>query len=459
MPSILFAGAAKNVTGSRHLITMAESSVLLDCGNFQGERGMSDAFNRSFLFDPKKVDAVILSHGHLDHCGALPVLVKQGFRGAIWCTSATRDVAEAIMLDNAKIAKENFKHIRKQEPNIPHQPPAYDENDVARAMDRMREVPYGKRFEPTPRIQAVLHDAGHIIGSSVIRLSSGHEAVGYTGDLGRVQTPTLEDPEALGDVQTLITEATYGDRDHRGFDYARERLAVVMKDAFKSKSKIIAPSFALGRTQLLLALIFELLADGRVPSMPIIVDSPLADKMSEIYERHKGLFDAETRSLMGRSNANPFHFKELRLVSSQEESKALNDLHGPMLIISSSGMAESGRVKHHLAHNIHDARTIVLITGYMADGTLGRAIVEGNRRVHIFGKWMAMNARVEDLRGLSAHADESALIAYAKSIKHLKRVFLVHGEPRASEPLKAEFERKLKGIDVRVPAYGDIAEW
>ncbi|MEI7741331.1 MAG: MBL fold metallo-hydrolase [bacterium] len=459
MPSILFAGAAQNVTGSRHVVTIGGHQILLDCGNFQGDRNIAEAFNRALLFDAKKIEAVILSHGHLDHCGALPLLMKQGFKGVIWSTEATRDVAEAIMLDNARIAEENFRHVKKNEPNIPHLPPVYDDKDVKLVMQRFKSVRYGKKFAPAQDVKAMLYDAGHIIGSSVIRLESKGETIGFTGDLGRVNTPTLEDPTQIQDVHTLVMEATYGGREHRGFDYARERLAVVMKDAFKMKSKIIAPSFALGRTQLLLAMIFDLIASKKVPSMPIIVDSPLADKMSVIYEKHKDLFDAETRALIGHARNNPFHFKELQLISDRDESKMLNGKSGPMLIISSSGMAESGRVKHHLAHNIHDPHTIVLITGYMASGTLGRHIIEGKRHVKIFGKWFPMNARVEDLRGLSAHADEKDLVAYANNIKGLRRIFLVHGEPQAGDPLTADLLKAMPGVKVKMPTLGETVEW
>ncbi|MFH0928107.1 MAG: MBL fold metallo-hydrolase [bacterium] len=459
MPKLLFAGADEFVTGSRHLLEIGNQKLLIDCGLFQGEPEKAEIFNRQFLFKPKEIGAVILTHGHLDHAGGLPLLIERGFAGEIWSTDATRDIAEAILLDAAVVQKENYEHLLKNFPNQKHSPPVFDKSDVPKVMRRFKVVDYRKRFSPVLGVTAELFDAGHIIGSSVARINAGKETLVFSGDLGREHTPTLRDPENVGEAQTLVLEATYGGHLHRGFDFARKRIKQLLHEVVETKGKIIAPSFALGRTQVILAIIAELYDSNQAPKIPIIVDSPLADRMTLIYEKYKKYYDSETKEEMRLSGHSPFAFPELRLVSSREESKALNNLSGPLMIISSSGMAESGRVKHHLARNIHDPSNIVLITGFMARGTLGRYLVEGEPKVRIFGKWFSQNAQVEDLRGLSAHAGQDFLVEYAARISGLRRIFLVHGEEAPLKMLKEGLKKTLPRVKIEIPKLGETASW
>lgn len=458
MPSLLFAGAAENVTGSRHLLRTKDFALLLDCGMFQGSAEDAAHLNRELAFEASEPYAVLLSHGHLDHCGALPVLVKNGFKGTIWSTDATRDVAEAIMLDSAKVMLENYEYAMENRPDEKHLPPPYSAADVAKTMERFRTVAYGENFNPARNCTATFFDAGHIIGSSLVQIKTGKETLLYTGDIGRKNAPTLRDPEQIERADTLIMEATYGNREHRGYEFAKERIAKAMHAAKESGGKIVAPAFALGRTQILLAFMFELIVRKRAPSMPIIVDSPLADRMTEIYGRYEKYFDSETRALM-RQREHPFSFPELRCITSREDSRALNSASGPLIIISSSGMAESGRIKHHIAHAITNPKNIILITGFMAANTLGRRIVEREQKVRIFSEWYPNRAQMEDLRGLSAHADVRELTAYAKNIKGLKRIFIVHGEKDGIAGLQRTLQESIPSAKTLTPFQGQQITW
>ena len=456
--NITFYGAAGEVTGSKHLLEVGEKKVLLDCGMFQGKFSEAEKKNRFFGFDPTEIDAVVLSHAHLDHCGSLPLLYREGFRGKIFSTPATRDVAELIMLDSAKIQQQDRSFYAELEGKEPL-PPLYNEDDVKGVLQLFDEVPYHKTFSVVEGVSGYFRDAGHILGSAVVELSliaGGRDIkLGFTGDLGRKNTPIIRDPEYMVDLDILISESTYGGSKHESFAEARRVLKKYVKEAFARKAKIIVPSFALERTQELIYLLHEMIDNKEIPRFPIYVDSPLAVDITEVFRRHPDCFDQEIFATFGR-NDDPFGFRNLEYIHSISESKALNKQKGPMMIIASAGMCEGGRVKHHLKHSIDDRNNMIFITGYMARGTLGREIVEQKKEVEIFGEKHKLRAQVIVLNSLSAHADQPALLDYAQNCgDNLQKIFLVHGEDNQAQALKEELLSLGRGFKVEIPQMGE----
>ena len=461
---ITFYGAAENVTGSKHLIEANGFRLLLDCGLYQGRRQESEQMNRVLPFDAASVDAVILSHAHADHCGDLPVLVKEGFKGNIYATSATADISKLIMLDSAKIQKEDSEYLNRHlAPGAPAVIPLYDEADVARCAERFVPVAYCRNSDAwtqlSENVRFKLYDAGHILGSAVIVVEitedNAVKTVAFTGDLGNVNVPLMHAPEPVAEsVDALLMECTYGDRNHRPFSDAGDELAAAIKTAVQNKGKLIVPAFSLGRTQELIYALHKLFDEQQIPPLPIYVASPLSVDILDVFNRHTDDFNQATWQDFGVKGEKPFIFDDLIYVRSVEESKALNAKPGPFMVVSASGMCECGRIRHHLLNGITDAKNIVLITGYQAANTLGRKIQQGMSPVNILGELREVKAKVITLAEFSAHADQAGLLDYLSKIHGLKHLFLVHTEAPQDEIFEQLVRVKYPGLDVEIPFTG-----
>ncbi|MGB0909475.1 MAG: MBL fold metallo-hydrolase RNA specificity domain-containing protein [Nitrospirales bacterium] len=458
---ISFYGAARSVTGSRHLIEAGATHILLDCGMYQGRRQQSDRFNRRLGFDAQRINAVLLSHAHIDHSGALPILAKEKFKGPVYMTDATADLTSLMLQDSARIQKSDSRYVNKKERRRGTQrlSPYYDQKDVRSIMQRFSPVRYGKTIRVSPRIKAEFHDAGHILGSSSIWLKHTHQghsvSVLFSGDVGRANMPILRDPEPPPRCDVLILESTYGDRIHdEDLKTMKQKARELVTHAQKYKSKIIIPAFAIGRTQELVMRIKELVQAKEVVPLPIFIDSPLASKATNIFRRHPECFDEETFQTFS-SQVDPFAAKYIRYVSSVQESQALNSMRGPCVIISASGMCEGGRVLHHLKHTIQDAHNIIALVGFQAEHTLGRKLIEEWDTVPIFGRPTPRRAKIVRFNGLSAHADRNDLLAYVRAIDPLpSKIFVVHGEERQSFCLASALRDEHPAIDITVPELG-----
>lgn len=418
---------------------------MIDCGAFQGRREEAEAKNRNWPFDPKKISAVILTHAHFDHCGLVPLLPLKKFQGNIFSTPASRDLASLILMDSAHIQAKDIefltKRARKKREAFSKEP-LYSETEVIRSLDHFMTVSYHRPFFVADGIQTVFYDAGHVLGSSLAVVEINHDGqnlkVGFTGDLGRKNLPILRDPEIIPDVDYLIMESTYGDRLHDPIELAMTQLAEIINRTVERGGKIIIPAFALERTQELVYYLHLLTDQQLIPKIPLYVDSPMATNATAIFRVHQECYDQETRDAFLVHHKNPFGFNELRFITSQEESKKLNSLKEPVLIISSSGMCEAGRILHHLLHNIEDPKNTILIVGYMAENTLGRKIQEQSPEVKILGDFYKLRAEVKVLNTFSAHADYKDILEYISQLnnKKLKQIFLVHGEEKAQLQLK-----------------------
>ena len=459
MINLSFHGAARTVTGSRHLLDVNGYRILLDCGLFQGRRADTYQRNLNFSFDPRSIDSVIISHAHMDHLGDLPNLVKQGFAGDVNCTSATLDLANIMLTDSANIQENDIRYVNKvrRRQNQPPVEPLYDSTDVPPTLKLLRGSSYDRSFDLCGGISVTFRDAGHILGSAitVINITDGQRklSVCFTGDLGRNDIPIIRDPYVVADADILIIESTYGNRLHTDIKMVLDKLAAVINETVARGGKIIVPSFALERTQELVYCLHQLKLSGRIPDFPVYVDSPLAIDATDIFRVHPECYDAETAEFL-RTVADPFGFRGLRYVSTVEESKHLNDVKTPMMIIAGSGMAEAGRVQHHLKNNIGDPKNTVLIVGWQAENTLGRKIAEKWPEVSIFGETFKLRCRVEIFNEFSAHADRNDLVKWAGAGKERwQKVFVVHGEEQSALSLADAF--KEMGLrDVTVPEYG-----
>ncbi len=445
-----------------HLVEAPQGRILIDCGFYQGRRQEARERNLHLPREAIEADAVILTHAHIDHSGSLPTLVKRGYRGSIWATPATRDLAAHMLRDSARIQEGDARWLnRKRADEGDHQPvvPIYDEEDAIATLSRIIGVPYGTPFSPLPGVTARFIDAGHILGSAQVVLDvpdgdHGARRLVFSGDLGRRGIPILRDPEVPERPDYLIMESTYGDRVHGTIAQMHDDLERVVKATIAKKGKLIVPAFALGRTQELIFVLHQLHRAGRIPELPVFVDSPLATHVTEVFKLHPECFDADMRAFAERVG-EPFTFPSLRYVGSAEESMRLNHLEGSAIIISASGMCESGRVLHHLKNNVSDERNTILIVGFMAQHTLGRRLVERRPRVRILGVERDLFAHVEVMSAFSAHADKNDLRDYALAARGSARhIFLVHGEPEQQEMLRSALIRE--GLRVTNPARFDV---
>ena len=440
---IHFHGAAQTVTGSQHLLDINGHQLLLECGLFQGRRKEAFAKNRDFAFDPNEIDAVILSHAHIDHSGNLPHLVKKGFDGPIYTTPATAHLGNIMLLDSGHIHESDAKYLNKKRLKKGKAPiePLYTQEDAAAVAQCFSAVHYDKPFEPAPGVTARFVDAGHILGSAAVILDireSGRKfRLWFSGDIGRRDLPLLKDPVLPYDADYLLMECTYGDKPHDHPELAFEELRQVVSETVQRGGKVIIPAFAVGRTQELVYCLHQMLESGDIPRIPVYVDSPLAVNASDIFRAHTYVFDEETRDFMKRNRQHAaLGFDLLTYTRSVEESKAINFVKGPAVIISASGMAETGRILHHLRNNIGDPKNTILIVSWQAPHTLGRRLAEREQKVKIFGEVYHRKAQVATIGGLSAHAGQNFLVEYAlASGDRLKKIILVHGEERGAKPL------------------------
>ncbi len=459
MASLLFAGAAGEVTGSRHLLEINGKRLLLDCGMFQGHRKEAEAKNRKFLFDPKTVDAVIISHAHVDHCGVLPKLVADGFRGSVYMTPATEKLVEIILYDSARIQEGDAKFYNKRHPDEPISP-NYDEADVDKALSRIKTISLGLVFEPISGVRAAFHEAGHILGSAVISLhwNEGGDAkqarsLLFSGDLGRPGTPIIRDPwKPTHSPDYLILESTYGDREHKPAQDAWLELGELLEATAARGGTTLIPSFAVGRTQELLFDIARLKKQGKLKDLKVFVDSPMASRVTKVFAATPELWDEEFNKLA--SSMNPFDASWVRHVETVIESQALNARREPSVIISASGMCESGRILHHLRNRLDDPRNTILLVGFQAEGTLGRRLADGQKQVLIYGERHDVKAEVQMLSSYSAHADWHETLAWLGAFEPAKRIFLVHGEPGAAFSLSQKIQKTLKA-NPEIPSLGE----
>ncbi len=463
---ITFWGAAQTVTGSRHLLTVNGRRLLLDCGLYQGRRKDTYQRNLEFPFPPHQIDAVVLSHAHIDHCGNLPNLVHQGFDGPIHATPATCHLTDLLNQDSAHIQESDAAFLNKkrghgQEPIRP----LYTVDQAVAASRHLQPQAYAQPFEPMPGVRATLFDAGHILGSASVLLHLEEKGRSclllFSGDIGRRDLPILRDPVLPGPVAYLVMECTHGDTVHPTPEQACEALGQVLRRTFDRGGKVIIPAFAVGRSQALLYSLHQLIDDGRLPRVPIYVDSPLAFHATEIFRRHPELFDDEAREFLRRDpRGQGLGLDLVTFTRTVEESKALNERSGPLILLSASGMAESGRILHHLRHNLGDPRNTILITSWMAPHTLGRRLAEGEPVVRVFGEEHAVRAEVVSIEGFSAHAGQDFLLTYARAAAaggRLRRLILVHGEPPAAQSFTALLAQA--GIrDVSYPHLGEAID-
>lgn len=459
---VTFWGAARTVTGSMHLVETPTQTLLLDCGLFQGRRAEAYQRNRTFPFDPKAIDAVLLSHAHIDHCGNLPTLLRKGFRGPIWCTPATRDLTAVMLEDSARIQQEDAEYLNRKRPKgEPKVEPLYDPRDVVRTLRACQSIPYDRPFDVGKGTRATFVDAGHLLGSAMVHLevdrAGGPASLTFTGDLGRRAQPILRDPAAVPACDLLVSESTYGGRTHEPTELLADDLGAIVRRTVERGGKLLIPAFSLGRTQTVVYFLHQLVKDGKLPEVPVYVDSPLAAAATEVFRLHPECFDEETAELLAR-DPDLFGGSRIRYLRTAEESRMLNSLEGAAVIVAASGMCEAGRILHHLKHHVEDPRTTILLVGYQAPNTLGRRIAERRDEVRVLDRVLKRRAEVVTLNGFSAHADHAELVDYLTPLaQRVKQVRLVHGEPEPAAAL-AEALRAKGFADVAVPDRGETAE-
>jgi metallo-beta-lactamase family protein len=451
---ITFHGATRQVTGSAHLLEIGPYRLLLDCGLFDSDRIDPNSPNRQLSFDPRALDAVILSHAHNDHIGRLPCLVKEGFNGPIYATPATADITSVMLRDSARIQREEVRNAHVKHPHIETPEPLFDLIDVEWVVERLKRVPYRQPEEVVPGVNLTYLDAGHILGSAIVQLDFNEGGRGrrfvFTGDLGRRSTSLLPDPTVIQDIDILVSESTYGNRELDPYDRLMKQLHAIVARATRLQGKVVIPAFSLGRTQRMVFCLQELFSVHKVRPIPVYVDSPLASRLTEIHRDHPDAYTPHARSIMDK---DPLYFgsRYVEFCASWDDSRRLNHLNGPMVIIASSGMCEAGRIRHHLRHIVTDPDNAIVIVSFQAEGTLGRQISEGVERVQILDQWYDLNAAVYVLDGFSGHGDRNDLgWWYQQTGGNIGHAFLVHGEPEAMEALAPVLQPFVK-TPVRIP--------
>jgi metallo-beta-lactamase family protein len=456
--TLRFDGAARTVTGSRHRIRFGDRAWLFDCGLYQGHREEADRVNRTFRFTPGELNAVVLSHAHLDHTGNLPTLVAAGYGGSIHATAATTDLARFMLADSAHLMQKDVEHVNRHHPGAARDP-LYTPADAERALERFVSHAYHEPWDLFPGVRVEYRDAGHILGSAltVFTLVDGDRTLrlGMSGDLGRPNRRILRDPETLPGVDVLVLESTYGDRLHPDNAETERQLVEVVKRAAARGGRLLVPAFAVGRTQELVATLHDLTQRGAIPDLPIYVDSPMARLATGTYRQHPECFDEETAKAFAQGNGEPFGFARLRYIATPDESRAVSESSTPAIVIAASGMCEGGRILHHLRHGLGDPKNTVLFVGFQAEGTLGRRLREGAEVVNLLGDPVTRRAEIAGLDGFSAHADQREILTWLGAIQpRPRRVYLVHGEPGPADVL-AQKIRDTFSIEARVPAPGE----
>lgn len=462
-----FLGAAESVTGSRHLIEFNHSKVLIDCGLYQ-ERALRSRNWEDFGFEPADLDAVLLTHAHLDHCGLLPKLVKEGFKGKVFCTPATAEIAKIVIADSAKIQEEDAEYKTKRHKRAKYTPPRpveplYTIEDAEACIPMFSPVAYEQPLCVADDVEASFYEAGHIFGSSIIKVTVKFDGqsrtILFTGDLGRIGKPILKDPAIFEEADYVFVESTYGDRVHTSVEDTKEQLCDAVNTTYAAGGNIIVPSFSIERAQEVMYYMNELLMEDRVPNIMTFLDSPMAVRVTEVFKKHPELYDAEMTALMSQ-NESPFTYPGLKLVQSTRESKSINHIKGTIMVIAGSGMCTGGRVKHHLVNNIARPESAVLFVGYQAVGTLGRTIVDSmpNDQVRILGEHFPVKANIVQVHGFSAHADKVEILTWLKHLKTPPRkVFIVHGEKESAHSFK-DYLTEETGWDIMVPKYQDTVK-
>ena len=463
-----FWGAAQTVTGSMHLIHHRGRQILLDCGLYQGRRKIAFERNRKLPFDAKAVDCVVLSHAHIDHSGNLPSLVKSGFKGPIYSTSASRDLAAVMLIDSAKIQVNDVKYVNKKRKKKGQAlfEPLYEQPHAVGALNKFRTVEYHQTFEALPGVNVTFHFAGHMLGAAIVEVVLDGEEPGddpvrlvFSGDIGRPDMPILKSPETVENVDYLIMEATYGNRIHPIKSDAKKTLKEACEQVFKSGGKLIIPAFSVGRTQEIVFRLNQLAEAGELPEMEVFVDSPLAVNATDIFRQHPECFDDEMiECILSEEDEDPLNFNGLTYIRSSDASKALNHYNKPCVIISASGMCEAGRILHHLKNNIEKQNTLILFAGYQAPHTLGRILLDGSLpKVKVYGQEYTVKASVCKLEGSSGHADQHEMLEWAEAIAkkgQLKKIALVHCEPEPGEEFKQQLELRKLAPEVLLPEKG-----
>jgi len=459
-----FLGAAGNVTGSRHLLCANGVAILVDCGLYQ-ERQFKTRNWDPFPEPPENINAVLLTHAHLDHCGLLPKLVREGFAGKIYCTAATAEIAKIILLDSAKIQQEDAEYKRKRHekegrkgpyPDVP----LYTTQDAEACIGHFEPVPYRQVVDFGNGVEATFYDAGHVLGSAIIRAKvrqDGQERIIlFSGDIGRPDRPIVCDPTVFDKADYVLIESTYGDRQHEDTEDIKKLIGDVINSTQKAGGNIIIPSFALERSQEVLYYINELLRDKTIPRLRIFLDSPMASRITKVFKEHPELFDKKMMASVS-NHESLFDLPGLEFAGKADESKAINDINRPIIVIAGSGMCTGGRVKHHLVNNICRPECTIMFVGYQAIGTLGRRIIEGETKVRILGRQYPIKARVVRVHGFSAHADRDELLGWLKELEAApRRVFVVHGETKSANAF-GDYVREQTGWDITVPEYQDEA--
>jgi len=459
---LTFLGAARNVTGSRYLVELDGLKVLVDCGLYQ-ERSLRCRNWEPFPIPPDKIDAVLLTHAHLDHCGLLPKLAGEGFRGRIYCTAATAEIARIILLDAAKLLEEDaaykLKRHRREGRKGPYPVvPLYTTDDARRCLPLFSPVAYERPVKVGKQMRATFHDAGHVFGSSMITLTATRNkesrTILFSGDVGRKHMPILEDPATAGRADYVLVESTYGDRVHEPQQDVRSQLAGIINETQQAGGNIVIPSFALERSQDILYHLNELRLAGQIGQLKVFLDSPMAIEITKVFEHHPELFDEEMARRI-EQHMSPFKFPGLKMTGTTEDSKRINKMTGPVVVIAGSGMCTGGRIKHHLVNNIARPESTILFVGYQAVGTLGRSLLGRPQQVRILGQTYPVKARIEQITGFSAHADRKELFAWLSGLSAPPRgVFVVHGEPESAIAF-ADYVRREVGWHVSVPSYED----
>jgi metallo-beta-lactamase family protein len=462
---IQFLGATRTTTGSMFLIEVNQQQILLECGLYQGPRGESIERNRNFTFDPSKVSAAILSHAHIDHVGNFPNLCRNGFVGNIYCTFATRDLAAIMLEDSAEIQRADAEFVSKQraKKGLPPVDPLYSAEDAARAVQQFVTFNYDRPMPIAPGVTVTFRDAGHILGSAqvVLDVVEGSRKFRYlfSGDVGRGDDEILRDPEPVENVDFLQIESTYGAREHEAKTDSIAEFAKLINEAHARRGKIIIPAFSVGRTQAIVYTLNKLTLDGKIPRLPIFVDSPLSVNATEVFRLHPECFNAETYRFL-REKANPFGMESLTYIRELSQSMKLNDLTDPAIIISASGMAEAGRVRHHLKNNIGDTKNLVLFVGYCAEHTLGCQIRAGRSPVNIFGEPYEVRAQVAAIDAFSGHADRHELKRYVERITgDIKKIAVVHGEESQALAFVETLKQMKPKAEVFAPVYQQVADF
>ncbi|HDD25094.1 MAG TPA: MBL fold metallo-hydrolase [Chloroflexi bacterium] len=461
---IHFWGAAQTVTGSQYILQVNEHTLLMECGLFQGKRRQSFERNRHLPFDARRVDAMILSHAHIDHSGNIPNLVRSGFEGPIYCTFATRDLCAIMLRDSAHIQEQDVAYVNKRRARQGQPPvePIYTQDDVIASLELFVSVGYNRPVPVLPGVKCTFLDAGHILGSALVLLdidekNGRRSRVLFSGDLGRQGLPILRDPTPAPKADVLLIESTYGDRLHAPHEEAERKLQRLIYETYNQGGRVVIPAFSVGRTQEIVYSLHRLAQAGELPKIPIFVDSPLSVSATEVFRLHPECFDEEIRVFMEENHhIDPFGFDQLHYIRNVEDSKALNEREEPMVIISASGMCEAGRIQHHLKYAITNPRNTVLIVSWQAPDTLGRRLVEHQPVVKIFGQEFPLKARVETINGYSAHADRDGLLGWAEPIAgSLQQAFVVHGDPEPAAALSDSL-RQIGVSNVVVPQRGDV---